>query len=1215
MKFLLIFQFIACLSLHASSYSQRTVNLDMKNISLDLLFKELGKQTRRDFLYSHSLIKTKGTVNVKAEDKAIEQVLDEILPALGLEYILDENVVIIRERYTSPQQNVRITGKITDEKNSPLPGVTVTLKGLKMGTATDIKGDYSITLPRTENITIVFSFVGMETREIKYTGKNVIDVVLKESVSQLEEVIVRTGYQNIDLRTTTSAIQSIKAEDIVVPGLQSIDQMLEGYVPGMVFMQNSGQVGAAPRLRVRGTSTILASQEPLWVIDGIVQQNPVNVDPERINDLDFVNLLGNAITGLNPDDIAQIDILKDASATALYGARAANGVIVVTTKQGKQGPPSLSYSMSGTFTRRPYYSDPDVNMMNSAERVALSRETMEKRVAYPKLNAWIGYERIMRDYWQNLISYEEMEREVSYYESLNTDWFDLLMQNTFSNKHTLSLSGGGEGLRYYVSAGMSDTKGSIRGEELKQYTANINLSAVFNRWNIQFNLTGNVDNKNYTPTDVEVTKYAYETTRALPAYNDDGSLWYYGKGIYPEYGGGYKPYSIINEMENSSQDVRASGITATTSVRYSISEALKASVTASYSTNNTTQEIWHGENTFYAEKLRMYYAGDWNFYNYLPAGGELQYQNTERYAYTVRGQLDFNHYMDRDKKHLIDASAGGEISSNQYLGMKRTFRGYLKERGKKSAEINLANYPDYGTWLSQNEEALGVWTDNLSNTLSGYATLSYTYNNLYTVNVNARMDASNLFGSRANENLAPIWSFSARWDTKNDILKDVNWINAFTVRGSFGYQGNMLDNISAKLILQRGGIDANFNDYESTVKSYPNPDLKWEKTGSYNVTADFSLFNNKIGGSISYFYKKTENVFVNKTISSINGVDTWTVNQGELENKGVEIGVRITPINFRSNDPNGFYWSITPNIGQILNKMLSKQRRTDKTLINDITYAGLLQGTYEVEGRPLNSFFSYQFQGLDINNGLPIFYGSQRRQYVPSAGKTVDLFARYGEMSLDEVFMDFMSYSGTRIPKVQGGIQNSLGWGRFSMSFNLTYSFGSKIRLLQMYPDVSSLTGSIAPQPEANVRREFLDVWRKPGDEFHTKVPAIVSSALYTTTLSGQMWWIKDGPRTKDGEDIRPANDLWQMYDNSDLRVVSGDFVKLQSLSVRYNFTDKFCNQLKIRSAYIGLSGTNLHTFCNKRLKGQDPATQSGAAPTINMSLRPTYSFNLNVSF
>ena len=1206
-KYTLVFVLLGVLTSYGSAYSQneQQVTLALRDAYLKDVLWAIERQTPFTFMYNKEDLDKVGKMDALFDQSSIDQILSVCLKGTGLTYVIQDDVIVLKPLPSQQVNLATVTGKVTDEKGNPIPGVTVALKGLSVGTSTRTDGTYRLVLPRGDNFTLVFTFIGMERQEVKYTtGKETINVKMRESTSQLEEVIVSTGYQQINLRETTSSIQSLKAEEIVVAGLTTIDQMLEGHVPGMIFMQNSGQIGAAPRLRIRGTSTILGSQEPLWVIDGIVQQNPVDIDPSQINDLDFVNLLGNAISGLNPEDVEQIDILKDASATALYGARAANGVIVVTTKRGKPGPPTLSYSLSGTFMTRPHYSDASVNMMNSVERIDFSRDMFDKRVTYPQIDHWLGYEKAMVDYWSGNITYDEMQREIARYEAVNTDWFDILMQNSFSHKHTLNLSGGSSELRYYVSAGFDDTRGSIREEKNKRYTASVNLTANYNRWVIRFTLNANVGRREYTPNDVDVTRYAYETTRALPAYNDDGSLWYYPRSISSNT---YRDFNIIYEKENSSQDIRSSGITATAVLDYKISDALKFAFTGSYSTNNTTQETWHGEKTYYAERLRQPPSG-YTDRNGLPFGGELIYQNTERYSYTVRGQLNFNQHLDENKKHFITSSVGGEISSNQYYSLDQTYRGYLKERGKKMAQVTLTQYPYFAEWLGTNRNALGIWADKLTNIASAYATLSYTYNNLYSVNANVRIDGSNRFGSRANEKLAPIWSFSARWDIKNDLLQSSTWVDNLALKGSFGYQGNMLENQSSKMIIERQGMDADFQEYESSVLSYANPDLKWEKTASYNTTVDFGLLRNSVAGSVSYFYKKTADAFLNKSISSVNGVRSWVVNQGTVENQGIEIALQFTPINTKTRNINGIRWTLNTNFGQTLNKISGTR---DKSLTNEINYSAFLDGTAQVQGRPVNSFYSYKYLHLNPLNGMPMFYGLDQVVYVNN--QRVDLLEKYQDMELTDIFSDVMSYSGTRVPTIQGGVQNSVAWRRFSLAMNLTYSVGSKIRLLQMYPNVSGEFRTVAPQPTANVRKEFLDRWQNPGDELHTNVPGVISGDTFLNTLDGRFWW--DNKTNMNGESIKFAGSIWSMYDKSDFRTVSGSFVKIQSVSIRYNLTDRLCNELKIRSAYIGMSGTNLHTFCDKRLKGQDPATQDGTAPTINLSLRPTFSFNLNVSF
>lgn len=554
-----------------------------------------------------------------------------------------------------------------------LPGVTVIVKGLAMGTSTDNNGHYSLNLPRVDNLSLLFSFIGMETEEVKYAGKDTINVVMKEIVSELEEVVVNTGYQRIDARKNASAITSVRAEDIITPGLQTIDQMLEGHVPGMIFMQNSGQIGAAPRLRIRGTSTILGSQEPLWVIDGVIQEDPVNVDPENLNDLDFVNLLGNAISGLNPEDIEQIDVLKDAAATAIYGKKAANGVIVITTKAGKQGPPSVMYSVSGSFTQRPRYSDRSVNVMNSKERIAFSRDMIENRLAYPKITSWVGYEAAYRDYINGQIGYSEYKSLVDKYETMNTDWFDILMQDAFSHKHTLSLSGGSSTLRYYASLGLNDLSGSVKGESNRVYSTNVNLTGNFDKFTVRFGLQGSVSKRKYIPEDVGVTEFAYNTSRAVPARNDDGSYWYYQ--IEKEIDGEsyYYPKNILEDMANSSTQTNQNSLTFQSSVAYQVLPVLKAQVLLSYSFSNSNSGTWHGADTYYCRSLNKSYGASteawWKANTLLPWGGEQKDSRVERNSYTARFQVDYNQAVDRNEEHVLNGNCRfrGEVQQVQYL--------------------------------------------------------------------------------------------------------------------------------------------------------------------------------------------------------------------------------------------------------------------------------------------------------------------------------------------------------------------------------------------------------------------------------------------------------------------------------------------------------------------------------------------------------------------
>lgn len=1204
MKLSVLFLFVFLTNVTASSVAQGTVTLTGEQLSVKEIFAEIRRQTGYTVVYNNERLNQERRLSVNFENVGIEVVLEEVLRGTGLSYELMDDFIILRKIKqeavdTLKARSFLVKGFVQDKSKLPLPGVAVQLKGTKIGVATDINGAFSIMVPDTLKSELIFSFIGMKTITLKCAArpkKGEWVITMEDEVLEMDEVnVVSTGYGDVDRRGLTSAVTPLKMEDIMVPGLNSVDQMLEGRIPGMIFMQNSGQVGATPRVRIRGNSTVIGNQEPLWVVDGVVQSDPVNVDPAQLNDLDFVNLLGNAISGLNPEDIERIDVLKDAAATAIYGTRAANGVIVITTKKGKVGPPSVTYSFTGTFSRRPYYTDKTVNMMNSKERVEVSRELFERQIGFENVSVFVGYEKAVLDYNAGRISFEEFQRLTDYYETINTDWFDILCQNSFSNKHTLSLSGGSQDIRYYASVGYNDQQGVIKREEDKQLTANMKLNGTFKKLQFQFNMNFNSTKKKYTPSvdGVSVTQYAYETSRALPAYNLDGSYAFYQKG---ELAADKElMFNMENEMDKTYQHIKGHSISMTGDVKYRLFDVLTIQGTASYSASNTNQDEIYEEGSYYIDKLR-------NYPNECPLGGEWNNTNTRMTSWLGRLQLNYRQEFGLNYEHRVNVSLGGEISSKEYNTVKMIERGYYPDRGKTFGTIsaddlkNKSEYNYFLKWLANNKPTI---SETLTNLGSLYFSATYVYNELYTFNFNTRMDASNQFGSRSREKLLPIWSVSGRWDIGNQFWKDNVNVNELALKLSYGHQGNMIDGQTSKMIITKGSRDDYFNKFVSTVKEFPNPDLKWETTASYNAEIVFSLLRNKISGSIGYYYKKTEDAFLTKTVSSINGREDYTVNKGTLENQGVELTMSFMPFNQQvsANGKRGFVWRFDPQIGQVVNNLISKAINDQNNVMRDeVTYKDFLNGNVQIAGEPLNTFYSYQFTGLSSKDGSPTFYGTERE-------RADELKEKYNKMSNEEVILEVMESSGTRVPVLQGGFSNYLGYRQFGLSFNFTYSLGNKIRMLKICDDYN-----IRPYPAVNLRREFVDRWRRPGDEKKTNIPGLVVSDV----VNNDNWW-------NWGNELfafaGKGDSYYSMYDYSDIRVIKGDYLKLQSIALRYNMNDDVCQKLGIKSAYISLSGANLFTLQNKKAKGMDVTSQSGSASTINLSVRPTYSLTLNVTF
>lgn len=1201
-KVMKLFWILICVftfSVSANTLAQQErVSLNLKDVEVRTLFDEIQRQTNLYFVFNTELTDRLGQLSVKVKDETVENVLKQILENTGLTYKFRGDLIVIqREDKKEEKKGKRIIGIVVDEGTGDvLPGVTVKLcseTSVVLGTATDYRGHFELTLPVAKG-TLEFSFVGYESQKMNFTEKtDSLRVILREKVNELEDVVV-TGYQQIDRRHLTAAVTTIKMDDIEVPGMNRIDQMLEGRIPGMTFMQNSGQVGAAPKLRIRGTSSILGNQEPLWVVDGIIQQDPVNIDPQQLNDLDFVNLLGNAIAGLNPDDVEQIDVLKDAAATALYGVKAANGVIVITTKKGKVGPPKLSYSLTGSFSTRPRYSDRGINLMNSKERVDVSRELMERGVrysgSYNSFTDWIGYEKAYLDYFKyGSISFEEFKERSAYYETLNTDWLDLLCRDAFSQTHSLSISGGNESAKYYASFGYSDEKGNIKGEKNERYTASVRVTIQHKKLQMQFGVSGNVQDKTYNPSELGIMNYAYNMTRAIPLYEDNGELYTYEKNDYP--------FNIIKEMEWSDYTISQKNASINGQVQYRFTDALKLVGTASYSMGNSDDETWYGENSNYILQLKKEDKSSTE--SLCPFGGELKTNSTRNNSYTFRLQADYSKFWDDEKVHFTNASVGWELSSSRYNTTASTERGYLKDRGMTFVELSgddYSEYTEYFNWVIGNNP---TYTKSLTNTVSAYLTLTYSYKDRYILNVNTRADWSNAFGSRSNEKLFPVWSFSGRWNMTNDIVKNVSWINNLALRVSYGIQGNMQNNQPTRLIIKKGSYDSSKGGYVSTIDKFPNPDLKWEKTHSYNVGLDFSLLKEKIQGSISFYYKKTVDAFLSKTVCNVNGVNSYVVNSGNVENKGMELSLNFNPINrsVSANGKRGFVWRFDPQIGQTLNKLLNNSiNKKNKTLQDELTLSQFLNGSVQLAGTPLNTFFSFKYAGLD-SEGKPTFKELEEE-------RAEELDAKYTNMDKEDVWLAVLDESGTRVPVIQGGFNNYFAYRNFSLSVNFAYSLGNKIRLLRI---ASGDYSAVSPKPMQNLRREFVNRWRNPGDEKITDIPAL--------SIDGGKdygWWY-DSKYRRNWEPSQGAT-IYSMYDDSDLRVASGNYLRLQSLSLRYLFPKTLTKKLGISSGYLSLSGSNLFTWCSKDLKGQSPE-QSGTSSVVNISVRPNYSLGLNIIF
>ena len=1098
---------------------------------------------------------------------------------------------------TAAQDHV-VSGMVFDKTGEPLVGanVRVTL-GRKVWTAqTDSKGAYRVKLPAgtsTAGLSISASYLGMK-RQTKSGRSNVAhyDFMLDDHSQSLGEAVV-TGYGTISTREKTSAITSLKMEEILMPGMTSLEQALEGRVPDMVFMQNSGEVGATARMRIRGTSTLIGNREPLWVLDGIPLSDPVDVTNEQLNDPDYINYIGNAISGINPQDIERVDVLKDAAATALYGTRAANGVIVVTTKKGEPGPPRITYNSQLKYTARPRYSDRDIYLMNSQERVQFGQELMNLHYTFPNHMTMVGYEGAYHRFVTGQTDYNGFLAEVQRAETVNTDWFKLLTHDTFNHNHTVALSGGSETARYYASLGYNREEGVQLHHNNDRYTASLNMQTRIAKV-IQANirLNANVQKKTQLPGEIDLLGYAYGTTRALPAFNNDGSYFFYQRHAYnvgTDKNEQYKyAYNILNEIENAEKLYSSNGIMAALDLTYRFKTLLDLTLTTSYQRTHSDNSTWFGEKSNYAAQLRNAeygqapIPGDYGLSD-MPYGGVYNTGTNVNENFTLRAQANFRHALGEKKQHLLSASLGYEMNVSNTDGFSENNRGFFKSRGLKYVNMTaeeMNRFPKYASWVAHNHPTLRA---DKTHRLSGYAIFSYSYGSLFSLSANTRFDASNKFGSRSNEKFLPVWSASGMLNLKSLLLRQYDAVSDLRLRTSFGKTGNMVDNQTPNLLLRQESLDTYYGENVAKVDALPNPYLRWEQTDQWNVGVDASLFDYRLTVGVDAYYKHTKDAFDNTLVSPFNGVENYVMNGSDITNSGFSINLSAYLLKTRD-----WSWLVSANYSVVYNSINTKTA-------NKYKIEKYLNGTAIMDGKSIGTFYSYNFIGLDPQNGLPLFDDYRDRQHLLEGQPLDRIMERVGVVS------------GSREPNFAGSFYSTLRYQQWSLSASFNYALGNKIRKFALYKDVLDGVSS-----ENNVRKEFTHRWRKPGDERHTQLPSLISPSDPAFGDNRYHWSAATPAATQGFEAF--ADNYWMMYDNSNARVVSGSYLRLSNLALRYQFSRKQLKGLPFSNLAFDAAMTNVFTLKSSALEGQDP-TQSGFSLQTSLSLRPSFTFGLRVSF
>ena len=743
-----LFIFLMCcftFSLSANSFAQQEkVNLDLQGVSIKTLFSEIQRQTNLHFIFNTEQTEQLNKLTVKAKEESVKSVLDRVFEGTGFTYTFRDNIIMVRfEGKNSVQQankEMEIRGVVKDKSGEPLPGVTVLIVGTQLGTATGMDGDFLLRVPEQDSVRLRFSFVGMKTKDVPYKkNQPALVVVLEEEAESIGEIVV-TGYQQIEKRNLTSSVVTVKTSELKTIGASSIEQMLQGVVPGLSVVNTSAAPGAAPKIRIRGTATISGNADPLWVLDGVILENSVPVTAADLNSPDVMNMFNSVIGGINPNDIESITVLKDASATAIYGTRAANGVIVVTTKKGKANSFNIAYQHT-TLSIRPYYDNFD--LLNSKERIALAWENYEDGLSVwggTHFNGTPGLEGLLNSYALGQITREQLNSMANKLEETNTDWFKTLFRNAYTQTHNLSVSGGTERTNYYISLNYNGEEGVDKASEYKNYGGMVKVNTrLFQGVNMGAILQMDRRDREMYHSSIDLFNYAVRTSRAIPLHEDNGDLHYYIGTV----SGRWHKFNILNELANTGNESTQTDIKGIVNLTVNLYKGLKYEGLFSYASSHSTARDYATEKSAYVADIRGYEYGEGSEEDIkkspLPYGGVYNEQTYEQRSSLIRNGLTYKGSLTEDLS--IDVLLGQEFRNTNYKGLKSNTFGYFHDRGNTFYEPALGESTGH---LKRNKVTRSLV--DRSN-ISYYGVVSAMYGDRYVLNANIRFDGSNLFGS------------------------------------------------------------------------------------------------------------------------------------------------------------------------------------------------------------------------------------------------------------------------------------------------------------------------------------------------------------------------------------------------------------------------------------------------------------------------------------
>ncbi|GGE98382.1 TonB-linked outer membrane protein, SusC/RagA family [Chishuiella changwenlii] len=1105
------------------------------------------------------------------------------LPLLAASLAFAQEKKVITGMVTDDETLVGIAGasvKVEAQSISTKTDQKGIIESVTVGTVTDENGNFSLEVPANTEAVLI-SYLGYESRLIQLSSSNgnytislkPTEEVLKEADNALKEVVV-TGYQKIEKRKLTSAIASVKMDDIQQAGVASVDQLLAGQIAGVAVTPETGSPGGATKIRIRGTASLSGPQDPLWVIDGLPLEGS---DVPNFSDKDNIDQLQNfSIAGLNPNDIEEITILKDAAATAIYGARAANGVISITTKRGKKGRMQVNFSANTFVNARPDFGK--LNLLNASEKVDLElmlagRDDLTYRTGKGEVMRLLQQNNqldLFRSGGFNAISLAT-QNQINGLRNNTTDWGKLLYQNAINQQYGLSVSGGNDLSDYYFSLGYYDEQGSTIGTGFERY--NLTLK---NNFNISDRLTAGISifatssDRNSFLTDADASinpvNYSRNANPYLSPFNADGS-YRYDQDI-DGFEDVFIPFNFIEERNNSRYTLKNRALKGILDLEYKIAKGLKVSSQLGVQYDNNKTEKFAGQETYFTRKLRQgtrYYQSGYKYF--LPDGAVKQNWFNEYFQYNWKLQATYSTTI--NNRHEIDVMAGTELRRTQdQTTLSRAF-GY-NPITRKSTPIMFPNSssaddPRYRTY----DETPAV----INAYASMYATAAYTLDKKYTVFGSVRYDGTNLFGVNKKYKYLPIWAASASWlVSKESFMENLDFISELRLRASYGLQGNIDRNTSPFFIGQYENVTILPGNQETTigVVNPPNDKLRWEKTTNVNFGMDLGLFRNRINLTVDVYNRKGTDMISMRETPLETGFGYTMVNWGEITNKGFEIALTTRNINNKN-----FKWSTTINFAHNKSNVLQENVSENSTLPSRV-------------GLPVNAVFALKTAGFD-EAGNPMFWKGNEKISAKDFFKLYDLFGDFfpgeqAESNLTNAEMrSLFTYIGDRDPKFTGGIINTFKIHNFDLNISAAFNYKQTIMSTPPYRGM-----------EVDAGRNYTQAILQAGNN----MPGITSPIMGDDDSWMVNKWF--------------AGNRANTYSLLDIWAKEVSYLRITSIRLGYNLPSKFTDTIGIKGLKLSVEGRNLFVISNGYKGYFDPETYGNI---YAQPIAKSVTMGLNVSF